>query len=38
MALLHLADYQIIKPKYNNKNCKFDLIVKILGKKRFLKI
>ena len=29
------ADYQIIKPKYNNKNCKFDLNVKnFLGKKK----
>ncbi len=33
-----VADYQIIKPKYNNKNCKFDLIVKnFLGKKRVFK-
>ena len=32
------ADYQIIKPKYNNKNCKFDLIVKnFLGKKKVFK-
>ncbi len=32
------TDYQIIKPKYNNKNCKFDLIVKnFLGKKKVFK-
>ena len=32
------ADYQIIKPKYNNKNCKFDLNVKnFLGKKKVFK-
>ena len=33
-----LADYQVIKPKYNKKNCKFDLIVKnFLGKKKVFK-
>ena len=33
-----LADYQVIKPKYNSKNCKFDLIVKnFLGKKKVFK-
>ena len=32
------ADYQIVKPKYNIRNCKFDLLVKnFLGKKRFFK-
>ena len=33
-----IADYQIINPQYNNKNCKFDLIVKnFLGKKMIIK-
>ena len=33
-----IADYQVIKPKYNSKNCKFDLIVKnFLGKKKVFK-
>ena len=33
-----ISDYQIIKPKYNIKNCKFDLIVKnFLGKKIIIK-
>ncbi len=32
------SDYQIIRPKYNIKNCKFDLIVKnFLGKKIIIK-
>ena len=32
------ADYQIVKPKYNIKNCKFDLLVKnFLGKKKIFK-
>ena len=32
------SDYQIIKPKYNIKNCKFDLVVKnFLGKKIIIK-
>ncbi len=32
------ADYQITNPKYNNKNCKFNLIVKnFLGKKKVFK-
>ncbi len=32
------SDYQIIKPKYNINNCKFDLIVKnFLGKKMIIK-
>ncbi len=32
------ADYQIIKPKYNITNCKFDLVVKnFLGKKKIFK-
>ena len=32
------ADYQIVKPKYNIKNCKFDLVVKnFLGKKKIFK-
>ncbi len=32
------ADYQIIKPKYNINNCKFDLVVKnFLGKKMIIK-
>ena len=32
------SDYQIIKPKYDIKNCKFDLIVKnFLGKKIIIK-
>ncbi len=32
------ADYQIINTKYNNKNCKFDLLVKnFFGKKRLIK-
>ena len=33
-----VADYQIINPQYNNKNCKFDLVVKnFLGKKMIIK-
>ena len=33
-----IADYQIINPQYNNKNCKFDLVVKnFLGKKMIIK-
>ena len=33
-----IADYQIINPQYNNKNCKFDLVVKnFLGKKVIIK-
>ena len=33
-----IADYQIIKPKYNITNCKFDLVVKnFLGKKKIFK-
>ena len=33
-----VSDYQIIKPKYNIKNCKFELIVKnFLGKKIIIK-
>ena len=33
-----LSDYQIIKPKYNINNCKFDLVVKnFLGKKKIIK-
>ena len=32
------ADYQIVKPKYNIRNCKFDLLVKnFLGKKKIFK-
>ena len=32
------ADYQIVKPKYNIRNCKFDLVVKnFLGKKKIFK-
>jgi len=32
------ADYQIVKPKYNISNCKFDLLVKnFLGKKKIFK-
>ena len=32
------SDYQIIKPKYNINNCKFDLVVKnFLGKKMIIK-
>ncbi len=32
------SDYQIIKPKYNINNCKFDLVVKnFLGKKKIIK-
>ena len=33
-----LSDYQITKPQYNQKNCKFDLVVKnFLGKKITIK-
>lgn len=33
-----LSDYQIIKPKYNINNCKFDLVVKnFLGKRKIIK-
>ena len=32
------ADYQIVNPKYNIRNCKFDLLVKnFLGKKKIFK-
>jgi len=33
-----IADYQIVNPKYNIRNCKFDLVVKnFLGKKKVFK-
>ena len=38
MAFNKTSDYQIIKPKYNIKNCKFDLEGKnFLGKKIIIK-